>query len=210
MIAAIELAIIERIRSATEGGVLGYKLKAIQSYDGLLADEEEVKRLKPSLPAALVFFLEEKPAREIGNGKWVVEVEFTVLAVATSKHNESSRRHGAAGAPGIYQMAADIRTLLVDQRLGLDIGYIEFIRSRSVRLSWLSQLEVTAMGVDFKTTYSLVAAPDAGAAALPAGQTGETLLAAMNRAAGITDFTAVHVDWTAPRPSAETIDLEAP
>jgi phage gp37-like protein len=210
MIVAIEDAFVDRIRSASECGLLGYRLKTVDLYGGLFDDADEVKRAIPNMPAAWVFFLDEKPERVTGNGKWEMGAEFSVLVATTSKRNESDRRHGTAGAVGVYQMARDARTLLTDQTLGLDIGRVEFTRTRPVRLSWMTALGVSALGVDFKVSYELLAAPDAGAAALAAGiaEGNPTLMAAMNRAAGITDFALVQADWQAPLNLSATVYLE--
>lgn len=226
MIGAIENAIIARIASANRLGLLGYKLKTVDSYDGVLDDPDSAKRAIAAMPAAYVSLIEEKPVRATGNGKWQVVAEFFVAVCATSKRNEADRRHGAAGAVGVYQMAHDVRTLLTDQGLGLDVSRVEYVRTRPVRLAWLNDLGISALAVDLRVPYELLAAPDIGTAAndpagtIPASAAaggagnsnngGTTLLGALNTAAGITDFNLVHADWQAPLAKTDTINLEEP
>ncbi len=210
MIGEIETAIVTRILSASSGGHLGYKLKTVASYGGQFDSDQELKKALPGMPGAWVTLLRDRKDREIVNGLWRMKAEFAIIVAATSKRNEAARRHGAAGAVGVYQIARDIRILLADQKLGLEMDYLTPEGARTFPLAVAEANSVGILAVEFSTTYQLMGSPDIPTAALPPHTADDTLLAGLNRAAGVTDFALAHVDWDAPLAKSDDVTLERP
>lgn len=209
MIGTIEAAIVERLRSANAIGLLGYRLKTVASYGGEFDSDEDFKKIAAGLPGAWVVFRDEDQIEDRGNGSWLMRPTFSVLVAASNQRNEAARRHGAAGEVGTYQMAADIRTLLANQRLGLEIGYLEPNKTRSFPVARPGGVPVSIVACEFRTTYLAIGAPDASAATLPADlDPALGVIAAMGRAAGLTDFAGIDADWQTPLPAADTLTLE--
>lgn len=223
MIGAIENAIVARLKSASDLGLLGYSLKTVESYGGEF-DADELAKAAAKLPGAFVLFLGDEQQRAVSDGRWEMKGTFAVLVGAKNKRNEAARRHGGQGQGevGSWQMARDARTLLADQRLGLEIGYLVPTKMQPLPLARVGNDPLSLVTVEFETTYTLTGAPDAQAAtgadgaalppgALPPGlDPAAGLLANMGRAAGITDFAGLDADWDAPKPTTDTIDLETP
>lgn len=201
MIAEIENAIADRLRSASEHGYLGYRLKTVASYAGELDTKDELAKLPAMLPAALVTFQREAFEMDRGQGRSVMRASFAVLVAAGNKRNPTAQRHGGAGEAGAYQIARDALALLADQDLGLG-ARITRLKPAGVQLfprARVANLPVTILAVEFQTTYERAGLGDVGTAELPSGLPGGRPLAeTMARAAGITDFAAVHADWDAP------------
>lgn len=209
MIGTIETAVLARLRSASTTGLLGYRLKNIESYGGEFDGPEELKRVLSGLPGAFVVFLGDEQTGDRGNGCWMMRPTFAVLVAAQNKRNEASRRQGAVGDVGSYQMALDVRTLLANQTLGLNIEPLTPLKIRPFPLAKTDQHAVSILAVEFRTGYVLEGAQDALTATLPATlKNNQALLPALMEAAGVTDFKTAAVDWE-PSPMTDTIDLEA-
>lgn len=165
-IGAIENAMLARIREASESGALGYRLKTVATYQGEF-DDELVAEIVAQFPAAWVVFAGEEPAEQIGRGVWRCRPTFVVVAGARNLRNEQARRHGTIGEPGSYQIVQDLRALLIDQDLGLDIGPLAPGGVRSIFNGRVKSLQASLYAAEFLTEYDLERAPPTGAEAVP-------------------------------------------
>jgi phage gp37-like protein len=163
-IGAIENAILARVRAASESGVLGYRLRTVTTYQGEF-EEQMIAELVAQFPAAWVVFAGEEPAEKIGRGVWKCRPTFVVVAGARNLRNEQARRHGAPGEPGSYQILQDLRALLIDQDLGLEIDPLAPGAVRSLFNGKLKGLHASLYAADLLTVYDLArpAATDAEA-----------------------------------------------
>lgn len=177
MIGLIENAIIARLKAASDTGLLGYKLRTIESYGGQFADEERLNKLI-QYPAAYVVFLGDKPAGEIGYADQL-GATFAVIVAARNVRNEAATRHGDGGEVGTYQMIKDVRGLLKRQDFGLDIGGLTLGPARSLFSGTIETHRVSVFAVEFATTYSDAEDIDTAAS-------------------GLDDFRTFHVNWDVP------------
>lgn len=115
MLADIESALVDTIKNAAG---LSY-LKTVDSYAGQLdAGLTEVIR---SYPAVWVTFAgSAKPVRS-GSNTWKVPATFVVMVAARNVRSEKSARSGSANEIGAYQILKEVRTLILNQDLGLAI-----------------------------------------------------------------------------------------
>lgn len=213
MIAEIENAMVDRLQSASDLGLLGYRFKTVESYADQLDTPAGLTALVPKMPAALVVFLGADQPKEMGNGTWQYPATFSVLLAAHNKRNQAAARHGHGDAEvGTYQMVRDVLRLLSGQRLGLKIGRLVPGKVRQFPTAKTPNLSASIVAVEFDTTWTEYEAPELTTAAIPAGAVttpgAAGLLPALNRAAGITDFNLAHVDWTTPIPAATDVNLE--
>lgn len=119
MIDAIEDAIIERIKAA-EG--MKY-LKTVATYGGELDDD--LAYVVRSYPAVWIVYAGGGKPKKIAAEKWKVPVSFAIMVAARNVRNEASTRKGDAVNVGTYQMLKDVRTLMLNQDLGLEIERFE-------------------------------------------------------------------------------------
>lgn len=176
MIALIENAMTARLQSASDVGILGYKLKTVCTYGGQLDDMESVRRMAHALPACLIVCLGEGLESDMGGGRYRMKGRFAVIVVAHNARNEQARRHGAAGSVGSYQIRRDVRTLLTDQSLGLEHGYLVPEGTKPFFTGILDDLQLSVVSVEFSTLWVEEAA--AQHADIPAALTPEMVEAA--------------------------------
>ncbi|MEW5727723.1 MAG: phage protein Gp37 [Pseudomonadota bacterium] len=161
MIGEIENAIIARL----EGASPGYKLH-VATYGGELDDIETLGTVVPKFPAALVVMKGIGRPQPSAGGR-IVPVTWTVFACAQNRRNERASRHGArTGAEvGSYQLVTDIRALLKDSRLGLEIGPMVPGLVSSLFNGKLKAALISVYACDFTCTFfeDDVAAEDAAA-----------------------------------------------
>lgn len=137
MLGEIEAAMIETIKGAS---ALAY-LKTVESYGGQLDDD--IGEVVRAFPAVWITFAgAAKPVRH-GANLWKFPCTFAVMVGARNLRNEKAARAGSPGEVGTYQMLQDIRTLFLDQDLGLQIaelqpGPVKTIYNTRVRNSGLS------------------------------------------------------------------------
>ena len=153
MIAAVEEAICARLRSAAELGILGYSLNTVETYGGQLDDMESLRRVAHMLPACFVCCLGERLKDDMNGGRYRMEGRFAVIVAAKNAGNEQARRHGSPGAVGTYQIRRDVRTLLSDQRLGLEIDYLVPEGTHPFFTVQTQGLQVSILSVEFSTTW---------------------------------------------------------
>lgn len=184
MIGAIENAIMEQVRAASDAGVLGYRFKTVASYAGEFDDD--MRELAQSFPAFFIGFSHEADPERVGSHEYKYRPVFRAVVAARSLRNEKATRHGAAGEIGSYQLLIDARALLIGQTLGLDIedlvpGASAVLingtrRSPDSRGSKPAGERMSVIGFELSTAY--VAEP--------------------RQPTDLADFTTFHADWDIP------------
>jgi len=122
MIGQIEQAIVKHIDDAARQNLLGWTLRKIASYGGEFTDDKTIAEVVKSYPCALVAFTGYSAPADVGANRWEYEPTFAVMVAAKSYRNEAATRQGAGTEVGTYQMLRDIRALIGEQRLGLDLS----------------------------------------------------------------------------------------
>jgi phage gp37-like protein len=149
MIAQIEDAIIERIKSA-QG--LGYTLRAVESYAGQLESLAEAVRMFPAMWVAVKG--SGKPER-IGPEKWKVPLTVAVFVGSRNVRGERATRHGTVDSVGSYQMLEDVQTLLTWQDFGLAIDHLTLGPWRTLANGKLQGQALSVLVQEFGTAYVL-------------------------------------------------------
>lgn len=184
MIAAVENAILARLKAAGDAGALGYKYATLDSYP---ADwDAYFKEKTVRAPGAWVVFAGFSHGENIGFGGLRVAARFGVVVMAENLRNETATRHGgpAGGEPGSYQLMEDAVTLLHGQDLGLSIDSLKveachFVRTQEI----IRERKVSMLALELSTAMSLQSTEIGGAAGTWPGT------------APIGDFAHFHVDW---------------
>jgi phage gp37-like protein len=155
MLAAIENAIIARIRDAQ----LGY-LPTVESYGGQFDDDTfDVVRV---LPAVWVTFAGSAKPEQKGEKKFLTPATFAVMCCARSTRSEKTTRHdGPAGEVGVYRMLEDVKQLLLMQDLGLEIDHLRPGATRTLYNTKLRNSALAVFSQEWHTKYVDVAAPEA-------------------------------------------------
>ncbi len=179
MIAAIEQAIIDRIKDAA--GVtkpLGYALAAVESYGGEFDTELTLTNTINSFPGVWVVMSGLDRPTDLGD---VLRqpITFTLFIATKNRRNEKARRHGAVGDVGSYQLLEDVRALLKGQTLGLDIDPLKPGRVRSIFNGQLNALAISLYAADFTTAWVEDVTEPVAEADLP-------------------EFLRAHADWDLP------------
>ena len=176
MIGQIETAILDRLKAASAAGVLGYRLREVESLP-VDIDESLADRVQ-SFPSAWTVFGGWKVVRAFGDGSAQVRCDFHVVVAAENLRNEAATRlGGTASEPGSYQLAMDVCGLLGGQTLGLEIGALEIgaLTSLYTGLS-KTKRKVSLFAVALATEIQVETTPDAD----------------------LQDFTSFHVNWDIP------------
>lgn len=166
--AAIENAIIERLKAASTAGLLGYAWRTVDSLPTDL-DERLAEYIK-ALPAAWVIWNGWRKASDHGDGTSRIEHQLTVVVAAANLRNERAQRHGAGGDVGAYQLVADATALLMGQRFGLPIGPLVpgdcrplyTAAEQGKRRAALYAIGFTAAGEIAPMSWPLIATPEIG------------------------------------------------
>jgi phage gp37-like protein len=175
MIAAVENAIIARLKAAAEAGVLGYAYRELDSLPVLL-DEELVNA---QFPSAFVVFAGAQGEQQTSRAS-IMRASFHVIVAAQNYRNEAATRHGAgAGEVGSYQMALDAAGLLFGEDLGLDIEGFQ-VAGLTPLYNWVADKgrRLSVLGLELRTRFPLPGSPQ------PEPSVG--------------DFETFHVDWDMP------------
>jgi len=174
MIAAIEDGIVERIKAASTGGVLGYALKEVKTYGGEL-DEDGLREVVKRYPAVWVVWAGSR-FTEKARGLWWEDATFAVIVATKSLRNEQARRHGAPGEVGSYQIVKDVKALLGGNALGLDIQPLQPTAGRSLFQGVKDKQPLSLYAVDFLARF----------------------ITEQPETAGLDDFATFHADWDLP------------
>lgn len=203
MIGTIEAAIVERIASAAKAGLLGYRLKTVDSYGGEF-DDKDLAKIANLLPGAWVMLKGEEQLAEQSNGAWKMRATFVVIVGARNQRNQAAQRHGALGDVGSYQIARDVRALLTNQTLGLEIDPLAPWRTQPFPLARAANLSVSLIACEVRTEYLVPGLSDATRATLDR-QEGETLADALERLSTLAPLRTLTADWDTPLPCADTL-----
>lgn len=123
--AQLEDAVIDRVKSASDTNALGYRLAHVDSYGGEFDDEAFFTQFR-KFPAVWVTVGGDVP-KKISAKAWECSLKLAVMVGARNVRGERFTRHGTVSEPGSYQLAQDVRDLLVGQTFAgvvsaLDIG----------------------------------------------------------------------------------------
>jgi phage gp37-like protein len=117
----------------------------IETYGGQLDSlTEEIPALSIDLPAVLILYSGSKFS-EPANRSFDEEPAFSAVIIGKNLRGPADLRTGA------YEILDLVRSVLIDNNLGLDI---EPIHPLSVEAIWISR-EMAVYGFDFKTSQSL-------------------------------------------------------
>lgn len=111
--AQLEDAVIARVKNASDSNALGYRLASIGSYGGEFDDETFFTQFR-KFPAVWVTVGGDKP-RKISAKAWECNLTLAVMVGTRNVRGERFTRQGAVGEVGSYQMAQDVRDLLIAQ-----------------------------------------------------------------------------------------------
>lgn len=174
IIAAIENAMIARIRVAMDAGALGYTLKKLDTYGGEFSDG--IEKLVRSFPAALVVFSGASRISKTNN-RIKFAARFGVLCCAQNLRSEEIARQGMPGKPGSYKIALDVVQLLMLQTFNLDIDPMVCEAINPLFNDKADTQLASIYVVEFSTTFEIEGGAD-----------GATL----------DDFATFHANWDVP------------
>lgn len=182
----VELAIQERLRAASKVGVLGYRLKSVESLPSDV--DERLKEYVRQFPAVWTVFGGWTVVSERSGGGAVVEARYSVICAAQSLRNEGAARLGAGSTPGSLQITADVVALLLGNELGLPVGPLVLGQCQSLYSASLTrELKASLYGVSFTSRMTIDALPADVLSERPVG-----------------DFATFNVDWLPPDAGEDT------
>ena len=152
MLSVIENAIVAQLKAAP----LPY-LRTLATYGGEIdGDFAQMARQMPAIWIACKGEGVGKP-RDTTRRRWEIPVSFLVLCAARNLRNEAVTRQGFnAGAAleiGTYQMLADVRSLLLQQKLGLPIEPLAPGRVRTLFSGKLQSQALSIYSQEWLTSY---------------------------------------------------------
>ena len=150
MIAVIEEAIKARIA----GAGLPYK-PTVATYSGEFDDGLEA--VIRNFPAIWVCFGGEGPGKPMATSKrvWRFPATFVVIVGARNLRSEAATRKGDARQVGTYAMLGDVRRLLLNQDLGLEIAELAPGRVRTLVNARLKNNSASAYSMEWHTGYDV-------------------------------------------------------
>lgn len=184
VIAAIENAILARIKAASDAGALGYEFSTLTTYPEDWSEYLGAERGKIRPPAAWVTFAgwSRDPSRDGSRPPYLI-AQFGVVVMSENVRNEQATRHGGPtgdSEPGSYQLVEDVAALFAGQSLGellvspIEIGQLRFVANGSAMM----KRKVSMMALELRCGIRLPEAP--------------TLDAELD------DFESFHSNWDLP------------
>ena len=148
MIAMIEEAVKAQIARAK----LPY-LRTLATYSGEF--DTQLATLVRAFPAIWVAYKGESEPRAVSTAKevWKCPATFLVMVGTYSLQNEQARHGGVT--IGAYQMIADVRALLLRQKLGLAIDKLTPGRTAPLINAKLNGQGIAAYVMEWKTSYPM-------------------------------------------------------
>ena len=130
-ITQVEDAILAAINAAPIGpvGGAGYA-RIVDSYQGELEDED-LSRVLKLFPALLVVYDSSRYTKS-AKGVYDETMRFLVVVASRNLRGEKAQRRGDVEMTGTYQMLRDVRGLIANKSLGLDVGPPEPVAERFV------------------------------------------------------------------------------
>lgn len=181
MIAAVENAILARLKALSDADVLGYQWKTLESSpdDWATLFTEKVSSIRT--PAAWTAFAGwDATAIEDSGQIRIDNARFVIVLASRNLRNETEARHGSAvGEPGSYQLMLDAVSALRFNDLGLSINPLRIGAAREVaRTEAMRRNGLSVFALDISTDIWLAPA-EAGV------DDGDTP----------SDFLRLHADW---------------
>lgn len=155
----IENAIIKRIKTASDTGILEYKLPSVGSYGGEM-DADIPAIVRNRTPSIWVTFLgEDNPGTKLMLPD--CDISFAVIVYVRNVKSEATSRTGDDKEVGAYKIVYDIKKLLINQDLGLPIKNFELMRVYPIYNGQLQNHYSSIYGIVIKTRYRFDAAQKA-------------------------------------------------
>lgn len=151
-ISAIELSIINHIEQASKNQLLGYKLPLVASYGGEIEDDNIPSLIRNASPAVWVTNAGENNLDGAVRHP-TFELIFGIVVFCRDSQNESASRFGTLRGVGVYRIINDLKKLLNQQTLGLNISPLEYVSAAPIYKGKLKSHHTTIYGLKFKTTY---------------------------------------------------------
>lgn len=130
-IVQVEDAILAKLDQAPIGpvGAGGYA-RLVDSYQGELEDED-LNRVLKLFPAVLVVY-DTSQYTKAARGVYDEAMRFRVLVASRNLRGEKAQRRGDVAMVGTYQMLRDVRGLLANKKVVVDVGPAEPVAERFV------------------------------------------------------------------------------
>ena len=184
MIAGIELAMLARLKAASDAGALGYTFRTLETYPANWDIYLRDKVIRA--PGAWVVFAGLRGGEALAIGSLMAEAQFGLVVLAENSRNETAQRHGGpvAAEPGSYQLAEDAIALLhgwcpdVDGASSLKVRALHQVRTMEIA----SERKISMLAIELTMPVQFQASMDAP---FDGGPT-------------LGDFATFHVDWDIP------------
>lgn len=148
----IEAAIIKTIKDASDNNSLGYKIPLVTTYAGEVDDANMPNLLKGRSPAVWVTFHGEDDSGKICNNPDNAAY-FDILVYVRNPASPKAASSGTLNSTGINQIVADIKKLLIENSLNLEIEPLKFIRTDPIYKARMNSYYSRIYGLRFKTRY---------------------------------------------------------
>lgn len=189
MIGEIEAAILAQLKTASDAGLFGPKLRAIDSVSGRTLDKTVVLEAIANAPAAWVAFLEASPTENDFATTLEIEARYAVILVDRHLGGNGQARQGSLSTRGAYPMAIDALRLLHGQNFNLAIGALEAGTIAPLFNDLIDGNKAAFVSAEFATRFALP---------IPDGVD------------ALADFATFHADWDVKPfldPAPETVPL---
>lgn len=160
--AQLEDAVIDRVRSASDTNALGYRLAHVDSYGGEFDDETFFTQFR-KFPAVWVTVGGDVP-KKISARTWECQLKLAVMVGSRNVRGERFTRRGTVVEPGSYQLAQDVRDLLVAQTFEKLVAPLDLGPTRTLFNTKLGSEARSVLAVEFvsKFTYRVPEGADDG------------------------------------------------
>lgn len=150
--AQLEDAAIARVTDASDRNALGYRLAHVDSYGGEFDDETFFTQFR-KFPAVWFTVGGDKP-RRISAKVWECTLTLAAMVGTRNVRGERFTRHGAVGEPGSYQLAQDVRDLLVGQGFDALVAPLDLGPLRTLFNTRQGNEARSVLAVEFTTRYT--------------------------------------------------------
>jgi len=150
--AQLEDAVIARVKNASDSNALGYRLAQVGSYGGEFDDDTFFTQFR-KFPAVWVTVGGDKP-KKISAKVWECQMALAVMVGTRNVRGERSTRHGDVREPGSYQLAQDVRDLLVGQDFDVLVAGLDLGPTRTLFNTKLGGEARSVLSLEFATRYT--------------------------------------------------------
>lgn len=155
--AQLEDAVIDRVKSASDANALGYRLAEVSSYGGEFDDETFFTQVR-KFPAVWVTVGGDVP-KKMSARTWECNLKLAVMVGSRNVRGERFTRRGTVSEPGSYQLAQDVRDLLVGQTFGGVVAALDLGPTRTLFNTKLGGEARSVLAVEFASRFTY-RAPD--------------------------------------------------